>query len=119
MKRGICLILAAQLMLLAACGSDAGTGNETTSGSVNSGDTTVTDDGGEKTRLDELGARDLGGRDFVIMDANDYPSRSMNIYDAEVTGDTVNDAIHNRDNKISELYNVRIKYERPENAAEG
>ena len=48
MKRGICLILAAQLMLLAACGSDAGTGNETTSGSVNSGDTTVTDDGGEK-----------------------------------------------------------------------
>ena len=37
MKRGICLILAAQLMLLAACGSDAGTGNETTSGSVNSG----------------------------------------------------------------------------------
>lgn len=119
MKRGICLILAAQLMLLAACGSDAGTGNETTSGSVNSGDTTVTDDGGEKTRLDELGARDLGGRDFVIMDANDYPSRSMNIYDAEITGDTVNDAIHNRDNKISELYNVRIKYERPENAAEG
>ena len=37
MKRGICLILAAQLMLLAACGSDAGTGNETTSGSMNSG----------------------------------------------------------------------------------
>lgn len=51
MKRGICLILAAQLMLLAACGSDAGTGNETTSGSVNSGDTTVTDDGGKKRDL--------------------------------------------------------------------
>ena len=80
MKRGICLILASQLMLLAACGSDVGTGNETTSGSVNSGDTTVTDDGGEKTRLDELGARDLGGRDFVIMDANDYEFRRQALF---------------------------------------
>lgn len=109
MKRIICFLIAAQMLLLAACGSGDETGKETTAG--NTGDeTTSSTESTEKTRFDELGAKDLGGRDIVIMEATDYPSDTMNFYDSEKNGDTINDAIYTRDAKIGDMYKANIKY---------
>lgn len=76
MKRIICFLIAAQMLLLAACGSGDESGKETTAG--NTGDeTTSSTESTEKTHFDELGAKDLGGRDIVIMEATDYPSDTI------------------------------------------
>ncbi|MDY4435861.1 MAG: hypothetical protein SPF08_11955, partial [Candidatus Flemingibacterium sp.] len=97
MKRLISAMLFCTL-LLASCGSTGET-QDTTKADDGTSDTTQP---AETDRLDELGSRDLGGREFVIMDANDYPTTSSNVYDEERIGDAVNDAVHMRDTKIGE-----------------
>lgn len=114
MKRFISALLFCAL-LLASCGSTGETQNTANSDDASS-DSSQT---AETDRLDELGEKDLGGHGFVIMDANDYPSRSMNVYGEEKTGDTVNDAVYVRDMKISERYNTKINYLRPASGREG
>ena len=109
MKRIICFLIAAQMLLLAACGGGDESEKETTAGNTVD-ETTSSSDSTEKTRFDELGAKDLGGRDIVIMEATDYPSDTMNFYDSEKNGDTINDAIYTRDAKIGDMYKANIKY---------
>ena len=114
MKRLISAMLFCTL-LLASCGSTGET-QDTTKADDGTSDTTQP---AETDRLDELGARDLGGREFVIMDANDYPTSSDNVYDEERAGDTVNDAVHMRDTAIGDRYNLKITYLRPDSAGAG
>ncbi len=107
MKRYIALFLA--LMLSAstlACGGDSGSGSDTTTASA---DTTTA--APESTRLDELGERDLSGKTFMILDANDHPTMHINMPEEEANGDIVNDALIERDTFIEERYGVDIKYE--------
>ena len=103
-------------LLLASCGSTGETQDTTAKSDEGTSDSTQA---AETGRLEELGAKDLGGREFVIMDANDYPSTSTNVYDEEKNGDAVNDAVHMRDTKIGDRYNTKITYLRPESAGAG
>ena len=103
MKRIISTLLFCTL-LLASCGSTVEP-QETTKADGEMSDSTQP---AETDRLDALGEKDLGGREFVIMDANDYPTSSDNVYDEERAGDTVNDAVHMRDTAIGDRYNLKI-----------
>lgn len=114
MKRIISTLLFCTL-LLASCGSTVEP-QETTKADGEMSDSTQP---AETDRLDALGEKDLGGREFVIMDANDYPTTSSNVYDEERIGDAVNDAVHMRDTKIGERYNTKITYLRPDSAGAG
>lgn len=71
------------------------------------------------SRLDELGERDFGGADFVILDANGSPSLHTNIPGDESNGEIINDGLIERDRKISDMYNVNIRYVQIPNASEG
>ncbi len=114
MKRIISTLLFCTL-LLASCGSTVEP-QETTKVDGEMSDSTQP---AETDRLDALGEKDLGGREFVIMDANDYPTSSDNVYDEERAGDTVNDAVHMRDTAIGDRYNLKITYLRPDSAGAG
>ena len=114
MKRIISTLLFCTL-LLASCGSTVEP-QETTKADGEMSDSTQP---AETDRLDALGEKDLGGREFVIMDANDYPTTSSNVYDEERIGDAVNDAVHMRDSKIGERFNTKITYLRPDSAGAG
>lgn len=70
--------------------------------------------------LEKLGSRNFNNEEFVILDANDYPSMHINIpSDEGYTTDTINNAIYDRDKRIESLYNVKIKYVQITNAAKG
>ncbi len=107
MKRQIALTLALALTSsLLACAGGSGVASETAEAPE---DTTTA--APEPTRLDELGAKDFEGREFVILDANDHPDMHVNIPGDALTGDIVNDSLYNRDAFVSEQYNIEIKYE--------
>ena len=112
MKKFISLLILSAL-ILSSCGS--GTSDETTQ-PENNDQTTIQANG---DRLDELGERDFGKRKFIILDANDFASTSLNLPHDELTGDTLNDAVHDRDLRISERYNCEIEYIVGENAPKG
>ena len=113
MKKLIALFLLTSI-LLASCGSE--NGDETTAPSVSDGTTT---EAASTDRLDELGARDFGKRKFLILDAHDYPQNTMNRPRDDRQGDVLNDAIYDRDSRISERYNCTIEYILTENGKTG
>lgn len=113
MKKLIALLLLTSI-LLASCGSE--NGDETTVPSVSDGTTT---EAASTDRLDELGARDFGKRKFLILDAHDYPQNTMNRPRDDRQGDVLNDAIYDRDSRISERYNCTIEYILTENGKTG
>ena len=113
MKKLIALFLLTSI-LLASCGSE--NGDETTVPSVSDGTTT---EAASTDRLDELGARDFGKRKFLILDAHDYPQNTMNRPRDDRQGDVLNDAIYDRDSRISERYNCTIEYILTENGKTG
>lgn len=76
-------------------------------------DTNVSDTSLETSsqdRLDELGAKDFGGKTFTILDANGAPNTNVNIPEEEENGEVINDALIKRDNFIDNLYKVSIEY---------
>ena len=113
MKKLIALLLLTSI-LLASCGSD--TGDETTAPSVSDGTTT---EAVSTDRLDELGARNFDKRKFLILDAHDYPQNTTNRPRDDLQGDVLNDAIYDRDSRISERYNCTIEYILTENGKTG
>lgn len=113
MKKLIALLLLTSI-LLASCGSE--NGDETTVPSVSDGTTT---EAASTDRLDELGARDFGKRKFLILDAHDYPQNTMNRPRDDRQGEVLNDAIYDRDSRISERYNCTIEYILTENGKTG
>ena len=74
MKRLISAMLFCTL-LLASCGSTGET-QDTTKADDGTSDTTQP---AETDRLDKLGARDLGGSEFVILDAHDDPTPASKV----------------------------------------
>ena len=95
-------------------------GSQSPSDSDNSGASDGTDTTSPAvSRLDELGERDFGGADFVILDANGSPSLHTNIPGDESNGEIINDGLIERDRKIADMYNVNIRYVQIPNASEG
>lgn len=108
--------MALQLALLASC-SDGGKPTDVQTSADTGPDTSSPTE--EKDRLDELGAKDFGGRTFRILDANSYPSVHVNMPGESMNGDIVNDALYERDMAISDRYNINIKYEQADHATTG
>ena len=101
MKKIITLLLLAALAAqLFACGSEPAGGEDTTA------DTESTAPETEKPFLDDLGEYDFGGKDFTMLVRD---SKYNFIAPDEETGDVVNDAIYERNRKISERFKVNIK----------
>ena len=93
-------LLAALAIQTVACGGTP------TGGEVTSTDTESTAPETEKPFLDDLGEYDFGGKDFTMLVR---ASRNDLICPDEETGDVVNDAIYERNRKISERFKVNIK----------
>ena len=110
MKRIICILIAAQMLFLAACGSGDESGKETTVGNIGGETTPSYTATSEQDRIDELGEHNFGGKEFTILDANDHPDWHVNIHGDSLNGDIVNDALYERDLAISDKFGVDIDY---------
>lgn len=117
MRRFVCILLALLTSCsMVACGNGA---KETTADTVSTEDTTITETVEETTALEALAKEDFAGRTYTVLDANDHPYMHINIHVGELNGDTINDAIYNRDLLVSEKANVTIAYEQTEPASTG
>lgn len=100
-KRLISLTILASLILsCASCGTDQDQGKETTA----SQDTT--DAVTEKPFLDNLGEYDFGGAECTFLVRE---TRIDDFFPEESTGDVVNDALYDRNLKIANRFNLKIK----------
>ena len=107
MKRAISLLLLCSI-ILAGCGQTADTQNDTTKPDAQTDTMTETSELSdlEKRQLvsDDLPEEDFGGREFNIISRTNFTYE----FDAEQTGDILDDAIYNRNRKVEERFNVDI-----------
>ncbi len=103
MKKTLKLISALMALLMvftvfAACKKDEG--DAETSGQ------NVVDTGGDNNALD---ARDLGGQEFVIFDANNHPELHIN-FSEKFEGTAVEQSLYSRDIYLESRNNLNISY---------
>ena len=110
-KKFTALTLLMALLLSVGCGSQGGSQNETTVG----GETTLSDTTAEPEITIPDYKLNLDGADFTILyfDAVEFCGWSSDIpcdVDTEETnGDLLNDAVYDRNRRIEEMYNLKIK----------
>lgn len=111
-KRHLAMLLCVSMFAsLASCGS-----NETPEDTAVSADTAVettveSETTAEESRLaipDDLPEKTFGGDDFIIMGC--YPWSQNLIVPDEQNGESVNDALYNRNQQIGERFEVKIQY---------
>ena len=104
MKKVILFLLTAALLLSASCGEGSVDGKTTTPDSSGD-DIKESDSAATETELsDDLGKYDFGGRSFSIYTRTTplfYPYLDRQ----EATGDTIDDAVYNRNRKLEERFN--------------
>ncbi len=119
MKKIISLLLA--MLLAAGClsvmvgCSDNGADNKDETTPADSGATPSGDVGEEETEwIDPFAGTDFGGRAFRVsssIDENDATNADYLIRGSgELNGEAVNDAVFNRNQKISELLNIKFEF---------
>ena len=93
--------------ILTACGNAANTDiTQTESAAAETDETTAGVINWESSGLERV---DYGGIDFTIFANKDSYDNTWHKLDvAELNGDSLNDAIYNRNRKIEELYNINI-----------
>lgn len=110
-KHTIALLLAA--MILTSCGAENG-GNVT----ENSSETETTNEPEVTTAEAVIPERDFNGYNFNILNGNVYSWFTVsNVTAEEENGDTMNDAIYQRNRKVEERYKITIT-ETPTSAAQ-
>ena len=104
MKKVIIFLLTAALLLAASCG-EASVDGKTTTPDSSGDDIKESDSAATETELsDDLGKYDFGGRSFSIYTRTTplfYPYLDRQ----EATGDTIDDAVYNRNRKLEERFN--------------
>lgn len=104
MKKVILFLLTAALLLSASCG-EASVDGKTTTPDSSGDDIKESDSAATETELsDDLGKYDFGGRSFSIYTRTTplfYPYLDRQ----EATGDTIDDAVYNRNRKLEERFN--------------
>ena len=104
MKKVILFLLTAALLLAASCG-EASVDGKTTTPDSSGDDIKESDSAATDTELsDDLGKYDFGGRSFSIYTRTTplfYPYLDRQ----EATGDTIDDAVYNRNRKLEERFN--------------
>ena len=125
MKKYLALLLAVLMLAMTACGGAGGKSedtapSQTTTEAVEStsGEAVETEPA-EEDILAPLGEMNFGGEAYVILDANDYPDMHINMPGKELTGDTIKDAVWNRDALIEDKYHCDIQYIQMTNADVG
>ncbi len=109
----------ASLLLLATAASCGDTQEDTSDTTARSEVTeTEIDASTEEDALAPLGEKDLAGRTFTILDANDYPTAHLNM-PGEISGEVINDGLYNRNAAIEARYNTKIAYVQIQGAAAG
>ena len=107
-RKSISVILLAAILCSTAACADSGEKPEDTAGSSTSAGDTETATGTETGResvSDDLPTVDYGGAEFTIMDRTKY------VYEftaEEENGDILNDAVHERNRKVEDRFNVKI-----------
>ncbi len=101
----ICLLAALLTAGLTSCGNSA---SETTSESADTAAPTETV--AETEWLDSLGAKDFTGAEFVVGYGISTTIPILNPPADEMTGETMNDAMYQRDAELMERYNYKIVY---------
>ena len=110
-KHTIALLLAA--MILTSCGAESG-GNVT----ENSSENETTNEPEVTTAEAVIPERDFNGYNFNILNGNVYSWFTVsNVTTEEENGDTMNDAIYQRNRKVEERYKITIT-ETPTSAAQ-
>ncbi len=104
MKKVILFLLTAALLLSASCG-EASVDGKTTTPDSSGDDIKESDSAATETELsDDLGKYDFSGRSFSIYTRTTplfYPYLDRQ----EATGDTIDDAVYNRNRKLEERFN--------------
>ena len=105
------LLLCAMLLSMAACGNETKetTANETTADTAEA-DNTETESETELTREntpDDLPEKDFGGKNFTILAESGAPGY---LQIDELTGDSVDDAIYNRNQKVQDRFNAKCNF---------
>ncbi len=98
--------------LLGSCGDGETTADADTTAAADTQTAAVTEtaEPTERDRLAELGARDLGGMVYTVLDSNPNAAMHINIPGETQTGELINDTLWTRDASVEELYNVQIDY---------
>lgn len=112
MKKKISLLLAFLAVLsMTACGNSD---SKETAKDPGADTTAVTDTETaaetEPSIVELLGAKDLAGATYTVLDCNSSNGLQVNIPGEELTGEAVNDAMIHRDAFIEETYNVVVDY---------
>ena len=105
------LLLCAMLLSLAACGNEVGESTDTEStADTAAADDTETESETELTREntpDDLPEKDFGGKNFTIL----AESGALGYLQVdELTGDSVDDAIYNRNQKVQDRFNAKCNF---------
>lgn len=97
-----CIMVSAMVISLVACGGSDGTSDKV-------GDTDTVTETEEETRpyLDALEDNDFGNAEFNMLVRE---SRLKELYSEEASGDTLSQALYNRDTAVEERFNVQIEY---------
>lgn len=115
-RQGLALIALLCVLAMASCGENP---KDSTGGSAQGtqANRETTEPAGEETEIsywDTVEQKDFGGKNFTIIGVHN--AIRQNFPDAELVGDTVNDALLERDNYLSEKFHVSIVYENAEAA---
>ena len=116
MKKTLSLILAMLMLLSAftACSENSADSAEETTAAAVSADTgasaeEVTDEAAETTRADVKDGLGEYNFDGLVYRAAQPESSSYEFYAEELTGESTNDAVYNRNLKIEERFNTKIE----------
>lgn len=101
MKRAICFLILASLMLTASCGENQ-TGDETTT-TENITETTAKE---EEYSFAEL---DLGGDTFAILNSSDTYGFYYYLDHDEISGERLDDVIYERNRKLEDKYSFKLE----------
>ena len=104
MKKRTLICLGLVCVLAVSCGTSV----ETTDNSDNLTDSETSVETPEVSYYDLLGDKDFGGKEFTVIGVH-YAAR-RNFADEEATGEIVNDALKERDDFISDKYNVNLTF---------
>ena len=107
MKKTIALLLSALILLSASCGGKA-PGNDTTDSTESAGVSSVTTESDDY----DYPAKTFDGHEFVFLNVEPQTWANALIAPEESTGETINDAMFERNSRISERFDVTIREER-------
>jgi len=114
MKKILCLLLAAAMMIpFAACSENGGNGDETTQSaggtqSTPGAEAEAAEEEDPTAKLyEDLPGGDYGGFNFAFL--NNISNFAYTIMSAEeLTGEGINDAVYNRNQKVEDVLNIKL-----------